>query len=106
MAGLLASHPPTVTLTPASRVSDPPRSAVACTTWLVLGACDGAVTVNVTTGACPGRTTPRAADAGRAVQPGGSCSEIRTPDSVWLPAAVSVAVTVNGFPACTADGAL
>jgi hypothetical protein len=28
----------TVTVTPASRVSDPPRSAVACTTWLVFGA--------------------------------------------------------------------
>ena len=95
-----------MTVTPASRVSDPPRSAVACTTWSLLGAYDGGVTVNVATGACPGATTPNTADAGRAVQPCGSCSEIRTPCSVWFPAAVSVALTVNGFPAVTVAGAL
>src|ERR1700761_3927702 len=106
MAGLLASHPPTVTLTPASRVSDPPRSAVACTTWPVLGAYDGGVTVNVATGAWPGRTTPSAAEDGRAVQPCGTCSVIRGLSSVWSPAAVSVTVTGNGLPAVTVDGAL
>ena len=62
--------------------------------------------MKVAVGDAPGVTTPNEAVRGTALQPCGSCSEIRTPNSVWVPPEVSVTLTVAAWPAVIAGGAL